>query len=245
MCVNEHIVHRISFAYLTVLRQFELFGVKHSPVVDKMKQQVNHCLHFDLEFKVDTRFELDTRSLNQSYMSYAESSELLTEIAFNFDKISGSGQMHFEPSSAPMQSLKQVYRHTAPRCTQGTVSSWNDTGHFLAMDLDFDPVDLYNGGGGVKSIEVELGLPSPQVLISGMTCGGVTSPPMADLAGAPALYLVNHGDGFIRDWKIQGKQTPAGQSFVTATSEWSVMNGISAMASMEDRGIATLRHTPR
>ncbi|WP_442682481.1 hypothetical protein ACSBPQ_12630 [Stenotrophomonas sp. JC08] len=245
MCVNEHIVHRIAVAYLGFKRQLALLGIENSPVFEKMKSQVEGCLHFDLDFKVDTRFELDTRSLNGSYLSFAESSELSTEVAFSLDGTLSSNTSYFEPSSGPMESLKQVYTQKAPGCIPGTVSSWSDTGHFLAMDLDFDPVDLYNGGGGVKSIEVELGLPSPQVLISGMTCGGVTSPPMADLAGAPALYLVNHGDGFIRDWKIQGKQTPAGQSFVTATSEWSVMNGISAMASMEDRGIATLRHTPR
>src|SRR5690606_4485167 len=69
--------------------------------------------------------------------------------------------------------------------------------------------------------------------------------PSADLAGAPTLHLHNHGDGFIRDWQIHGGSTAAGRAFVTATSGWSVMNRPGAAASMEDVGIATLRHTPR
>ncbi len=246
MCVNEHIVHRIAVAYMGVNRQLALLGIENSPVLAKMKQQVNNCLHFDLEFKVDTRFEFDTRSLNQSYMSFAESTELFTELVFDMDKTLGTeGKTYFEPSSGPMESLKQLYRQTAPGCIPGTVSSWSDTGHFLAMDLGIDPTDLYEGGGGVTSIEVELGLPSPQVSISGMSCGGVTAPPTADLVGAPAVYLLNHGDGFIRDWKIQGSKIPAGHTFVTATADWSIMNARTPMASFEDVGIATLRHTPR
>jgi hypothetical protein len=246
MCVNEHIVHRIAVAYLGIDRQLALLGIENSPVLAKMKQQVNNCLHFDLEFKVDTRFELDTRSINQSYMSYAESTELFTELVFDMDKTLGNqGASYFEPSSGPMESLKQVYRQTAPGCVPGTVSSWSDTGHFLAMDLGIDSGDTDKGGGGVTSIEVELGLPSPQVIISGMSCGGVTAPPAADLAGAPALYLLNQDDGFIRDWKIQGNKSPAGQAFVTAIADWSIMNAPAPTASFEDKGTATLRHTPR
>lgn len=246
MCVDEHIVHRIASVYLGMKRQLALLGIDHSPVFGKMQQQVEGCLQFDLEFKLDTRFELDTRPINQSYLSYAESTELATEVAFNLDRVFNShGTSAFEPSSGPMESLKQVYRQKAPGCVPGTVSTWRDTGHFRGMDFSLDPGDMESGGGGVQDIVVELELPSPQVTISGLSCGGVAAPPSADLAGAPAAYLLNHGDGFIRDWQIHGATTAAGQAFVTATSEWSVMNRLNANASVEDVGIATLRHTPR
>jgi hypothetical protein len=71
-----------------------------------------------------------------------------------------------------------------------------------------------------------------------MSCGGVSAPPTADLAGAPAAYLLNHGDGFIRDWEIHGGE-------IFATAKWSNMNALNPMASVEDVGTATLRHTPR
>ncbi|MDH7454502.1 hypothetical protein QF205_15680 [Luteimonas composti] len=245
MCVNEHIVHRIFPAYQAFSRQFSQRGIDNSPALGKMKVQVEKCLHFDLEFTLDTRFELDTRSINQSYLSYAESTELDAEVALSVDDAYVDMSNAFEPSSGPMESLKQVYRQKAPGCVPGTVSTWRDTGHFLAMQLITDPPDLLEGGGGVTDIEVELGLPSPTVTISGMSCAGVASAPAADLTGAPAAYLLNHGDGFIRDWQIHGATTAAGQAFVTATSEWSVMNRLSANASVEDVGIATLRHTPR
>ncbi len=245
MCVNEHIVHRIFPAYQAFSRQFSQRGIDNSPALGKMKVQVEKCLHFDLEFTLDTRFELDTRSINQSYLSYAESTELDAEVALSVDDAYVDMSNAFEPSSGPMESLKQVYRQKAPGCVPGTVSTWRDTGHFLAMQLITDPPDLLEGGGGVTDIEVELGLPSPTVTISGMSCAGVASAPAADLTGAPAAYLLNHGDGFIRDWQIHGATTDAGQAFVTATSEWSIMNRLSANASVEDVGIATLRHTPR
>ena len=244
MCVNEHIVHRIFPAYQAFSRQFSQRGIDNSPALGKMKVQVEKCLHFDLEFTLDTRFELDTRSINQSYLSYAESTELDAEVALSVDDAYVDMSNAFEPSSGPMESLKQVYRQKAPGCVPGTVSTWRDTGHFLAMQLITDPPDLLEGGG-VTDIEVELGLPSPTVTISGMSCAGVASAPAADLTGAPAAYLLNHGDGFIRDWQIHGATTAAGQAFVTATSEWSIINRLSANASVEDVGIATLRHTPR
>lgn len=239
MCVNQHIVHRIAVVYKGIDRQFALLGIENSPALGNMKKQVNDCLHFDLEFKVDTRFEFDTRSLNQGYMSFAESTELFTELVFDIDGIA------FEPSSAPMKSLKQVFRQKAPGCIQGTTSTWSDTGHFLGMSWIASDWSLEKGGGGIKSIEVELGLPSPKVTISGMSCGGVSGAPAADLIGAPAAYLLNHGDGFIRDWEVHGSKIKAGQTFVTATAEWSNMNRLSPMASVEDVGTATLRHTPR
>ena len=246
MCVNEHIVHRIASVYVGFERQLALLGIDDSPAFGKMREQVEGCLHFDLEFKLDTRFELDTRPINQSYLSYAESTELSTEVAFSLDRLfNGDGGSSFEPSSGPMESLKQVYRQKAPGCVPGTVSTWRDTGHFRGMDLVLDMGDLASGGGGVQDIVVELQLPSPQVSISGLSCGGVVAPPSADLAGAPAAYLLNHGDGFIRDWQIHGGTTPAGRAFVTATSEWSIMNRLSANASVEDVGTAALRHTPR
>jgi len=246
MCVSEHIVHRIAAAYMATSRQLVMLGIEDSPILGKMKKQVDDCLHFDLEFKVHTRFEFDTRTLNQSYLSFAESTALETEVAFSLDRtLANFGHTYFEPSSGPMQSLNQVYRQKAPGCIPGTVSNWSDTGHFLAMNLVTDPPDLIEGGGGIKEIEVELGLPSPMVTISGMSCSGVSAPAAAELAGAPAAYLLNHGDGFIRDWKVQGSKTAAGQTFVTATAEWSNLNGLNAMTSVEDVGIATLRHTPR
>lgn len=244
MCVDEHIVHRIALAYLGFGRQFQLLGIENSPVLDKMKEQVDGCLHFDLEFKVDTRFELDTRSVNNSYLSFAESSELSTEVAFSIDGSLNSNTSYFEPSSGPMESLKQVYTQKAPGCIPGTVSSWSDTGHFLGMDLGVDPGDLSKNDGKVESIRVWLELPSPPVTISGMSCGGVTAPPTADLVGAPGAYLVNHRDDLvdgkvvIEDWEIH-----RGEAF--ATAEWSFFNGLGPMGSLEDVGTATLRHTPR
>ena len=245
MCVDEHIVHRIAHVYLGLDRQLALLGIEHSPTFEKMKEQVDGCLHFDLEFEVDTRFELDTRSLNGSFLSFAESSELSAEVAFSLDKtMTNAGPSYFEPSSGPMESLKQVFRHKAPGCVPGTVSTWSDTGHFLAMDLRIDPGDLNENNGKVESISVELELPSPPVTISGMTCSGVTAPPAADLVGAPGAYLVNHrddlvdGKAVIKDWEIHGGE-------VFATAKWSFFNGLGPMGSLEDIGTATLRHTPR
>jgi len=145
--------------------------------------------------------------------------------------------LHFKPSSGPMESLGQVYRQEAPSCTPGRVSSWSDTGRFLAMDLIIDPADLDAGVGGVRAIEVELGLPPPAVVISGLTCGGVTSGSPNDLVGAPAAYLTNHGDGFVRDWTIHGGE-------IFAKTEWSRVNRMAPMTRLEDSGTATLRHTP-
>lgn len=244
MCVNEHIVHRIAVAYLGFERQLALLGIENSPVFEKMKNQVDGCLHFDLDFKVDTRFELDTRSLNGSYLSFAESSELSTEVAFSLDGTLSSNTSYFEPSSGPMESLKQVYTQKAPGCIPGTVSSWSDTGHFLGMDLVIDAGDLNENDGKVESIRVWLELPSPPVTISGMSCGGVAAPPAADLVGAPGAYLANHRDDLIQgkavidDWDIHGGE-------VFATAEWSFFNGLGPMGSLEDVGTATLRHTPR
>jgi len=244
MCVEQHIVHRIVPAYLGLARQLALLGIEHSPVLEKMEQQVDGCLHFDLEFKVDTRFELDTRSLNGSYLSFAESSELSAEVAFSIDGTLSSNTSYFEPSSGPMESLKQAYTQKAPGCIPGTVSAWSDTGHFLGMDLGIDPGDLNKNEGKVESIRVWLELPSPPVTISGMSCGGVTAPPAADLVGAPGAYLVNHrddlidGKAVIDDWEIHGSE-------VFATAKWSFLNGLGPMGSLEDVGTATLRHTPR
>src|SRR5690606_13718098 len=184
------------------------------------------------------------RSLNSSYLSFAESSELAVEVAFSIDGTMNSNTSYFEPSSGPMESLKQVYTQKAPGCIPGTVSSWTDTGHFLGMDLGIDSGDLDKGGGGAPSIRVMLELPSPPVTISGMSCGGVAAPPTADLVGAPGAYLVNHRDDLvdgkvvIEDWKIHGGE-------VFATAEWSFFNGLGPMGSLEDVGTATLRHTPR
>ncbi|UNK58279.1 hypothetical protein MNQ95_04025 [Pseudoxanthomonas daejeonensis] len=235
MCVNEHVVHRLYPNYLGVTRTLEMLDISNAPLVEHMKRQVESCMRFELDFKVHTRFELDTRALNQSYLSFAESTELSTEIASSF----GGGLYldGYEPSSGPMQSLKQVYRQKAPGCVPGTTSTWTDTGHFLSMSWVVDAPD--DKLGKIESIEVELGLPSPMVTISGMSCGGVAAPAAAELAGAPAAYLLNHGDGFIRDWKIHGKGE------IIATAEWSNMNGLNAMSSVEDVGTATLRHTPR
>ncbi len=244
MCVEKHIVHRIAHAYLGFDRQLALLGIENSPVLDKMKEQVDGCLHFDLEFKVDTRFELDTRSLNGSYLSFAESSELSAEVAFSIDGTLNSATSYFEPSSGPMESLKQAYTQKAPGCIPGTVSAWSDTGHFLGMDLGIDAGDLNKNEGKVESIRVWLELPSPPVTISGMSCGGVTAPPAADLVGAPGAYLVNHrddlidGKAVIDDWEIHGSE-------VFATAKWSFLNGLGPMGSLEDVGTATLRHTPR
>src|SRR5690606_41235832 len=92
----------------------------------------------------------------------------------------GPGTSAFEPSSGPMESLKQVYRQKAPGCVPGTVSSWRDTGHFRGMDFSLDSGDTDSGGGGVQDIVVELELPSPQVTISALSCGGVGAPPSPD-----------------------------------------------------------------
>ena len=249
MCVEQHMVHRIAHAYLGFDRQLALLGIEHSPVLEKMKKQVDGCLHFDLEFKVDTRFELDTRSLNGSYLSFAESSELSTEVAFSIDRVMNNPVSAFEPSSGPMQSLKQVYTQKSPGCIPGKVSSWSDTGHFLGMDLAFDQGDFSGQGdkrnkGKVESIRVWLELPSPPVTISGMSCHGVAAPPKADLVGAPGAYLVNHRDDLvdgkvvIEDWEIHNGE-------VFATAKWSFFNGLGPMGSLEDVGTATLRHTPR
>ena len=235
MCVSEHVVHRLYPHYLGVTRTLQMLDFSNAALVEHMKRQVENCMRFELDFELHTRFELDTRALNQSYLSFAESTELSTEIAASF----GGGYYldGFEPSSGPMQSFKQVYRQKAPGCIPGTTSTWTDTGHFLSMSWVVDVPD--DKLGRIESIEVELGLPSPMVTISGMSCSGVAAPAAAELAGAPAAYLLNHGDGFIRDWKIHG----SGE--VIATAEWSKMNVINAMTSVEDVGTTKLRHTPR
>ena len=250
MCTNEHIVHRIAMAYLGFDRQLELLGIENSPVLEKMKNQVESCLHFDLEFKVDTRFEFDTRSTNHVYLSYAEGTELSAEVAFNLEKtLSSSGTPFFEPSSGPMESLNPVHRQmqlgASSGCVPGTVSGWSDTGHFLAMDLGIDPADMSKGGGGVNSIEVTLELPSPKATISGITCGGITAPPAAWTGLAPIIFKDIHGDSILRDWKIQGSQTQAGKGFASATSEWKASKPYPPAGFVEYDGKATLRHTPR
>jgi hypothetical protein len=125
MCVNDHVVHRIYTGYLETTRTFEMLGIDNARIVEKMKTQVENCMRFELEFKLDTRFELDTRTLNQTYLSFAESTELTTDIAASF----GGGLYldGYDASSGPMQSLKQVYRQKAPGCIPGTTSTGTPT----------------------------------------------------------------------------------------------------------------------
>lgn len=238
MCVDEHVVHRIAAVYVGFDRQLQLLGIDNSPVLEKMRKQVEGCLHFDLDFKIDTRFELDTRNANGSYMSYAEGTSLATEVAFNLERtLNNHGKPYFEPASGPMESLRPVYRHTAPGCIQGSVSAWSDTGHFVAMDLGIEPADFDKGGGKVESIEVTLKMPAPTVTISGMSCHGYSAPPAPWTGLAPVIHTDIHEDGIIREWTI-----PGGETF--ATAEWKSTKPYPPGGFVEDIGTATLRHTP-
>jgi len=240
MCVEKHIVHRIAPAYMSMVRMFELLEIEHSAVLEPAKDKVEACLHFDLEFNLDARLDADWSALNPApvFMRLSEATSLSTEVAFSLDgSLARPGAWYFEPSSGPMEPGKRSFQQQMPACTPQTLSHWRDTGHFLGMRFDIDPADLYEGGGGVTAIEVELGLPTPEVTLSGGSCNGVALPPVTDSVSAPAIYLKNHGHGFLRDWDIHGAE-------VFATTHWEYLSQ-EGYHTYEDSGTATLRHTPR
>jgi hypothetical protein len=49
LCRDEHIVHRLGPAWVSILRQLDLLGVDSSGIEEEGRQYLQKCLHFELE----------------------------------------------------------------------------------------------------------------------------------------------------------------------------------------------------
>jgi len=239
MCVNDHIVHRIAVAYLGFKRQLALLGIENSPVFEKMKSQVEGCLHFDLDLQMDSVL---THVADGHGMVFMDGADFTTEVAFNLDRLLG-GDLPFAPSSGPMASRGTAVRAVG-NCTPAVVSGWSSTARFLRMDVDVDPGSLDEGGGSFKVTGMEIELPAePLNNQSGGSCHGTPNQYAGPTANAVSNYLFLHGDDGDRSMRIDSWETPVGE--IIATAEWSGQKKPTGSHTFQDKGKATLRHTPR
>ncbi|MGY1408268.1 hypothetical protein ACW5EG_01600 [Luteimonas sp. A611] len=241
MCVNEHIVHRIAPAYLGFDRQLMLFGIDNSPVLEKMKKQVEGCLHFDLDLKIDSTL---THVTEGDGMVFMDGADFTAEVALELDRLLGEHHdLPFAPSSGPMTSRDTEVRAVG-NCTPAVVSGWNGAGLFLKMDVVVEPASLDEGGGSFEVTGMEIELPAePLNNQSGGSCHGKPNQYAGPTTNAVSNYLLLHGDGNSRSMKIDGWTTQGGEIF--ATAEWTGQKQVSEAHTFQDKGTATLRHTPQ
>ncbi len=225
LCRDDHIVHRIVTAWLTLLRQMQLIGADSSGLEQQGREYVEKCLRFELE--------LDSTALTQFGPALFESrvtSKVSLQATVNGFEVTIEGE-------AP--AYNESFTVTLPGCTTEPTRG-GGTFSVLRLNFDIDTTSVEDKLGFVRDLRL-LYEPGTTSETFTMTCAGFSPPAPAVLWSE--LFVVAHEDDMSSEgFLAQGWEILAEELF--ATKEWNETKNVEG-GTVTENGSFNLYHRPQ
>ncbi len=225
LCRDEHIVHRIATAWLSVLRQLQLFGIDSSALEAEGREYVERCLSFDLELESTAVAE----QMGASFESRVTSEVPLRAKVDGYSvTIEGEGPANNE-----------TFAVSIPGCSAVTSRGG---GTFAVIRLNFDVATSGAGDqlGAVRDLHLSYD-PGTTSESYTLTCQGMSVPAARVLWSE--MFIVAHESDIgserllAQDWEVLG-----GEEY--ARKEWE-LTAIVEGGTVTEIGSFKLYHRPQ
>jgi hypothetical protein len=210
MCRDDHIIHRVIPAWLSLERQYQLLGLVEEgasvPVLEKVKDYVRKCLTFEMQFQSQASFD------DGGGGGYDSTVESKIKLQINTDDLSIKG-------SAPL--VNTAFDFKVADCAV-TSNRGGDTFEAVSLEYISDTKSPTDELGYVRDFKF-IYYPGNTKENFTVTCEDsppYTSPPSSLWTG---VYLITHqgemseeqGGFVLQDWEILGNEYFAKKEWIT------------------------------